>query len=288
MGYRTILTLLEGGHVDRSELHITGLIAGRFGAHVDALFVRRDPHASFPMVGEGMSAEVVERIMASVEQENDAHSTAARAAFDRWCEDAGIPMIDTPSADRKATARWIEETGRPTELMARHGKLSELLVIKSPSIGDTGAFNPTIEAALFDTGRPVLLAPNPQPKTVGASISIFWNDSPEASRAVAGALPLIAGADKVEVLCVDEGSFDVRSAEQLASSLAWYGCRATARALESKGRFAGEAMLEAAAEAEADLVVMGAFSHSRLRQMVFGGVTRHMLEVVARPVLMAH
>lgn len=288
MTYRTILTLLEGGEVDRSELHAAGLIAGRFGSHVDALFVRRDARASFPMVGEGMSAEVVERIMASVEQENDAHAAAARRAFDTWREGAGVPLADTPAAERKATARWIEETGRAAEIMARRGKLAELIVIKSPSIGETGAFDPMVEAALFDTGRPVLMAPTPQPKTIATSISIFWNDSPEASRAVLGALPLIGGAEKVEVLCVDEGSFDAASAERLAASLGWYGCRAEARTLRPKGRSAGEAMLEAAAEADADLVVMGAFSHSRLRQMVFGGVTRHMLEVVARPVLMAH
>jgi hypothetical protein len=93
MGYRTILTLLEGGHVDRSELHVSGLIANRFGAHVDALFVRRDPRSTIPMVSEAMSADVIERVMASVEEENEEHAKATRG-------DGARPLRHPPPRSR--------------------------------------------------------------------------------------------------------------------------------------------------------------------------------------------
>ena len=145
----------------------------------------------------------------------------------------------------------------------------------------------SLGSALFDTGRPVLVVPpNPLP-TVGRRIAIAWNGSPKASRAVAAALPFLEKAETITILTVPVGKRG-SSGEALASYLGLHGLKATVESVDPQGKSAGRALLEHAQGRGVDLLVMGAWGHSRIREMILGGATREVLAQTTLPVLMAH
>jgi nucleotide-binding universal stress UspA family protein len=147
----------------------------------------------------------------------------------------------------------------------------------------------TLEAALFDSGRPVLIAPPASPRQLGRNILIAWNCSTEQARTTALAMPLLRLAEKITVLTVEGGTVAGPSGEQLARSLQMNGIAAEPITVTPPGkRSTGEAILAKAEELGCDLIIKGAYTQSRLRQMIFGGATRHILAKAMLPVLMAH
>jgi nucleotide-binding universal stress UspA family protein len=287
MTLRTVLTMLEGADRDTIDLEAARHLAADFGCHVDLLHVRRDGLSAMPMVGEGLSADLIEMVQAQVEKEEAAIADKCRAIFDKWMKDNNIASGASPSAAQKASARLIDVVGQSGEEIARHGKHADLVVLRSPSVDD-GDLSPAAEAAIYDTGRPVLFSPRQELKTLGKRVSVFWNDTVEASRAAQAAMPFMKRADAVQIMAVDDDSFDPQTVADYAASLGWHDIKAEATLVKPDSRSAGEALLDAAWDNEADLIVMGAFSHSRLREMILGGVTQHILKVAGRPVLMMH
>jgi nucleotide-binding universal stress UspA family protein len=287
MTLRTILTLLEGADKDTIDLEAARLLAARFGCHVDLLHVRRDGLSAIPMVGEGLSADLIEMVQAQVEQEEESVAQKCRAVFDQWLANNSIPEVSTPSPATKASARLVDVIGQSGDQVARLGKLADLVVLRAPSVED-GVLSQAAEAAIYETGRPVLFSPRQELSSLGTRISVFWNNTAEASRAVQAAMPFLHKAEAVQIMAVDDDSFDPNTVKEFAASLGWHGITAEPVLLTPDQRSAGEALLDAAWDFGADLVVMGAFSHSRLREMILGGVTRHILQVAGRPVLMMH
>jgi nucleotide-binding universal stress UspA family protein len=148
----------------------------------------------------------------------------------------------------------------------------------------------TVEAALFDSGRPVLIVPplTSEPAALGDTVVISWNGSTETARAVSFAMPFLIRARRVVVLTVEGATVEGPSGEQIAATLRLHGVSATALTKEDERRSPGAAILAQARELGADLLVKGAYTQSRLRQMIFGGPTQHILEHAELPVLMAH
>ena len=146
----------------------------------------------------------------------------------------------------------------------------------------------TLESALFESGRPVLIAPPTSPRSLATNIMIAWNRSTEQARATAFAMPLLKRAERVTILTVEGATVAGPSGEELARSLAAHGITAATMTLPASKANAGETILRKAAELGCDLIVKGAYTQSRLRQMIFGGTTRHILTNANLPVLMAH
>jgi nucleotide-binding universal stress UspA family protein len=287
MTIRTVLTMLEGGDSDVVDLTAVGQLVKTFPAHVDLLHVRRDPRSVMPMVGEGLSADLIDMVQSQVEKEEETLAARCRGIFDRWVASTGLPELDAPSGDAKASARLVDMVGESASLMATLGKMADLVVLPAPSL-EGGDLSPAAEAAIYDTGRPVLFSPRRELETLGKRVSLFWNDTVESSRAAKAAMPFLKKAEAVQINSVPDDSVDEDMVKAFAASLAWHGIKADVRLVESGDRSAGEALIDAAWEFESDLLVMGAFSHSRLREMILGGVTRHIMQVAGRPVLMAH
>jgi nucleotide-binding universal stress UspA family protein len=147
---------------------------------------------------------------------------------------------------------------------------------------------PPLEAALFDSGRPVLIVPASTPKTIARNVLIAWNGSSEQARTNAFAAPLLRLADKVTVLTVEGATTPGPSGEEAARHLRQNGIKATALTVKPGARTSGEVILNQAASLGCDLLVKGAYTQSRLRQMIFGGATRYILANATLPVLMAH
>jgi nucleotide-binding universal stress UspA family protein len=147
---------------------------------------------------------------------------------------------------------------------------------------------PPLEAALFESGKPVLLVPKTAPTVLGRNILVAWNGSTEQAHTNTCAMPLLKRAEQVTVLASEGHISDGPSAEQAALHLRRNGVKATALTVKTGDRTTGEVILDYTASLGCDLLVKSAYTQSRLRQMIFGGATRHILAHASLPVLMAH
>jgi nucleotide-binding universal stress UspA family protein len=180
------------------------------------------------------------------------------------------------------------ETGDEPSWLAEHGRASDMLVVGREREGEPVAMD-VLEAALMVTGRPVLIAPPKLRSELSGVVAIAWKDRPEAARAVAAAQPFLHLADQVIILAVSEDArTDERSCEHLRHALAWHNPRTSVQHLKPEGRPAADTLLAAAAAMNADLLVMGGYGHSRVREVIFGGFTRRVLSHADLPVLMMH
>ena len=289
LAIKTILSAISGSTRDDAALTAACDVATQLDAHVDVLFARMSPTDAVPMVGEGVSSTVVEQLVTTAEREWSHRAGAARRSFDAICARTGLPIHDTPPGPGRATIQWREQTGREDLLVRQLCPLYDLIVLANQSGGDGDLqFTLTLESALLSGGRPILLAPPQMPATVGRRVAIAWNGGPQCARAVSGALPLIARAEAVHVLSAATPRTDVARAIELTDYLAWHGISAVAQGIDPSGVKVGVALLDKAADVGADLFVMGGYGHSRMREMILGGVTRHVLSNATLPVLMAH
>jgi len=184
---------------------------------------------------------------------------------------------------------WFDEVSPGEALVGSHGRAFDVIVMGRPGADTQASYQRAIESALFESGRPVVLAPPAAPKQIATNIMIHWNGSTEQARANAFAMPLLRLAKRVTVLTVHGGQ-DVPgpSADQVRKQLRYNGIAAEPASVEVEGRSTGEAVLAAAAAEGCDLLIKGAFTRNRLRQMIFGGATSHIMHHADLPVLMAH
>jgi nucleotide-binding universal stress UspA family protein len=285
MSIRKILVPVDGTPAARPVLETAFAVGRHLAAHVEALHVRPDPRDAIPLVGEGMSGAMIEELITITEEEGASRAAKARAMFDEVREAAAFPTEGKPSSTGLSAA-WREETGREDEATVHSGRLADLVVVGRPTAQAEAPSRMTFNAALFETGRPVLVAPLQTVQSIGRTIAIAWSGSAEASRAVAAALPFIERADASVILSIASDDTAGTAGTELADYLAWHGLAAGCHTVSGEGVAVGEALLKACAGV--DLLVMGAYTHSRLRQLILGGTTRHVLEQAAIPLLMAH
>jgi len=191
-----------------------------------------------------------------------------------------------PRLGEGATASFEVVTGREDDLVAQLARLADICIVPHPEGGDEVSSSNALHAVLFDSGRPVLIAAHEVPPSIGERVCVAWNGTPESAEAVAAALPWLERARAVRILHADEYQRRGPAAPELAKYLLLHGIAAEVAQFRPVDREVGRGLLAAAAEFGADLLCMGAYSHSRLRQLILGGVTRHVLEKARIPVLM--
>jgi nucleotide-binding universal stress UspA family protein len=285
MSIRIILTPLFGDDADAAAAQAAFAVTRRFDAHVEGLFARIDPLDTIPIVGEGVSPTVMDDLIKAAQVEMDKRASAAKAHFEAARTAAGVALAERPPAPG-TSARWSDITGRREEVIARKARVSDLVVFgNQPS--DSPELSGAIETTLVGGGRPLLLAPKGV-RTIGERVAIAWNDSAESARALASALPFVEAASTVHVLTAETWRTRFEATEDLADYLEWRGIVCERRSIAAEDETVGAALLRAASEAGADLLVMGGYGRSRLRELVLGGVTRHVLTHAQLPVLLAH
>ncbi|MFM2041886.1 MAG: hypothetical protein RLY86_462 [Pseudomonadota bacterium] len=289
MLFRKIVCVLGGGDGDSGALATAFALARPAEGHVQALSIRTDPRDAVPMLGEGLSGTLVQEIMANAEDDNRTRARTCRTLFEAERTRAGAVLADQPPGPGGLTTAWVDVTGRPEEVVARAARLADLTVFPALSGAERDmAAELEVEAALLASGRPLLLAPPVAPAAIGRSIAIAWNGGAEAARAVDAAMGLITKAETVTILVAATTKTEPGVADGLVEYLAWHGVRAGVRPVRGGADGVGAALLETAGDLDADLLVMGGYGTSRLKEMILGGVTRHVLSHADRPVLMAH
>ena len=247
----------------------------KFGAHVDAIHFRPDPLTLLPVSDDGVPLDLLEEIRKSAAAAANERESATRAIFERLSKATAVP------------ASWQVSTGEEIDVASAAARLRDLTVFGRPDESTAPEWRRIVHAVLFGSGRPVLLLPRTPPSSFGDHVAVAWNGSKESSRAVAESLPFLQQAKQVTVLSA--GALDpYASAAGLVAYLERHDIRAVAREFESGHESIGKALLEQARQANADLMVMGGYSHSRLREVILGGATREIVDESDLPVLMAH
>ncbi len=286
MAIRKLLLPMTGTAAGESALATAIMVARQWNTHIHALHVRTDARDVAPLTGEGLSGAMIQDMMQATDRESGERSSRVRVLFDRVIAEAGI-VLDHPMyrADHPS-ASFSTMVGREDDIVAQQARVSDLIVVPHPESGEDASSSDALHAVLFDSGRPVLIAPHRTPATLGARIAVAWNGTAEGAAAVLAVLPWLQRARAVRILSAVEYQRSGPPADALATYLALHGVATELATFRPLDREVGAGMLGAAREFGADMLAMGAYSHSRLRQLILGGVTRHVLEHASLPVLM--
>lgn len=282
---KTILAEVTGNAADETVLETARQVAERHGGHITALHVKRD------MLEPTWDAGAVDYgpIIDILQQEAKKRETVARRRFEDWKKRNRLTEKAEPPGGKKPTISFVAQSGIARGLLTDEGRVADLTVMLRPEIApaDTSA---EFETFLFDTGRPVLLLPTKFDADLYKHVLVAWDGSIEAARAVALAMPFLEEAEKVSVYTGGDqpATRSGRPAADLVKNLAWHDIKVGIAPVDPKASSIGADLLNACRKTKASLLVMGAYHHSRLRQVVLGGVTRHVLANAKLPLLLTH
>ena len=283
---KTILVPLEESDVLPSILEVALIVAKRFNSYVEGLY-EQPGLTEVVVAGEGLGVTPPDLVETFQQQEKE-RAFRAHELFEAFMKGKGVVLNGGGAPQGHPTAGWVEEEVPGRDLVGNRGRLFDLIVVGRPVRNSATPTMSLLEAALFETGRPVLIAPPKPPFGLGRNVVVSWNGSYETPRCISFAMPLLREAEKVTVLQIEEGMVPGPTANDATIHLRRNGINAEARNVEAGRRTAGEAVLEEAEKIDADLLIKGAYTRSRIRQMIFGGITSHILNAAEMPVLMCH
>lgn len=279
MPFKSVMSVLTDVDFAEHTLKQASQFAREHRAHLDVLALGVD-RSQMGYYFSGASAVVVETSLNQAREEAKAIERQAEAYLQktecRWAVEAGVSQMTEVARHVAARARF-----------------SDLMILPKPYGENHGyEMETTVEAALFDAGAPVLVVPE-SGKTITkpSAITVAWNESQEALRAAKAALPLLTEADLVRVLVIDPPTHGPNRSDPgglLSTFLARHGVRVEIDVLSKSMPRVSDVLLRHAQDTEAEMIVMGAYGHSRFRESILGGATRHMLELAEIPVFMAH
>lgn len=287
MPFRSILVPLEESDILDSVLETALVFAQRYESYIEGLCIRPTLAGAVAVGFEG-GAAALSGTEEQFEQEQRARAERLHEHFRKFVEKHNIPEAE--HGVPKLCARWVEDEASGIGVFGQRARVFDLTVVGRPMPGSmTPAMN-TLETVLFESGRPILVAPPTAPTTVASNIVIGWNGGTETARAIALAKFLLREADKVTVLAVEGGMVPGPSAEDVVNNLRRDAVVAEVKEVPGRrsAAEAGKIILEEAAALNADLVIKGGYTQSRLRQMIFGGATAAILANAEVPVFMAH
>ncbi|PSC02928.1 universal stress protein [Alsobacter soli] len=281
MVMKSVLVPIEDNEGAQSILQTALVFARRFGSCLEAV-------APLPLIDNYIVGEMVPLWPPAQTGTGDS-SREALLLFERFMEEHDVHRRERASQG----PCWAMREGAllGDSAVAAHARVFDISIVGRPGSGSAGPRLSLLEAVLFESGRPVLMAPPAglsERSTIGETVVIAWNCSTETARAVAMAMPILVQARRIRVLTVEGATVPGPSGEDLVRRLRLDGVEADAVTVTPAGMTAGEASLDHARAFGADLMIKGAYTQSRLRQMIFGGVTSHILANATLPVLFAH
>lgn len=279
MGYKSIVTVVTDAEIDKAALNASIKIARLEGAHLDVLCLGIDrTQPGFYYAGAN----------ALVIQDNLIQAQTDAEALEKKVNDE----LDGQDITWAISAATVQMAGL-TPFVAHRARFADLVILPRPyGPGRGHESEAIIEAVLFNSHVPVVVIPDGSdfPDAVGQTI-IAWNESAEALAAIRAALPFLKGADRVDIAIIDPPTHGPDRSDpggQLSQMLVRHGVRAEVSVLAKTMPRVSDVLCRHCGDKDADLLVMGAYGHSRFREFILGGATRNMLEVAEVPVLLAH
>ena len=283
--FRKILVPVRGdGKGDNVFGHAVA-IAKRFKAHIEVTHCRPRPDDMLPF-GVPVPAFLKEMLVKQAGQLDDNEENRLHTEFSDLVVEYGLKEADGPNGDGP-TASWVEELGKQIDVIKHHGRLSDLICVAKPDRDRNLGAN-TLKTALFNTGTPVMMCPPSitPPKVLGEHVSIAWNGSTEASRAVALTMDMITKAKKVTVLSAGD-EIHGATVDDLIDYLGVRGVKVQVDRFKAKKKI-GLELIERSQAAGADLMIMGAYGDSHESEAVFGGNTQVIVDNAQIPVVFVH
>lgn len=278
MAFKDILVLVDRSPAAAGRIEVAARMASPFGAHVTGLHVTGPP-----VIPPSVTAEVAQAVLDAYAELHGEAAEKARSLF--------MAHVSRPGV----AAEWRQSEGETSDVVAMHARCADLAVLgqDDPEAPAMDTPRGLVERVLLGSGRPVLVIPYIGARgAVGEEVAVAWNGTREATRAVNDALPLLRRARRVTVLTINarggpEGRGDVPGPD-IALHLARHDVRVEFKAIESEEVAVPEMLLSSVADLGADLLVMGGYGHSRLRELVMGGATRGILQAMTTPVFLSH
>lgn len=278
MAYKNLLVHLDDGKACAGRVAAAIDLARAHEAHLTGLYVAADPY-----LPGNIRAELPAKVLATLEEQADARMRAAVATYAKAVEKSGL-AVDTRTARCTAT--------NVADVVALHARYADLAVIGQPDSEAAGEVASHLaEDIVLSAGRPALVIPYiGAGKRLGSRVAIAWDAGREAARAVNDALPILKRADKVTALVIDphKGDHGPEPGADIALHLARHGVKVEAQYIPAVDLSIANALLSRLVDLDIDLLVMGAYGHSRLREWILGGVTRTIFREMTVPVLMSH
>jgi nucleotide-binding universal stress UspA family protein len=272
-GFRDLVAYVDHGAGSRARLAFAARFARNQGAHLVAL------HALIePVLPSSVRAFAGASLMESLRDQARETAAAVRKTVAELGNAEGIDI------------EYREAWGVPSDVALVHARHADAIVVPQPDRRAAGDGALLAETLVMEAGRPVLIVPSAGDYAgLARHVVCAWNGTRESARAVADALPLLCRAEKVSILSIDpQGSEKRVPGADIALHLARHGVAAEATTTHTDGMGVGDALLSRIADLGADMLVMGAYGHSRAREAVFGGATRDVLDRMTVPVLMSH
>ncbi len=277
MACKTILVHIDAGKRCPARIEIAIALARQYDAHLiglNALTSVELPGYMLAGVGGASIAEIRKR-------NTDELTASAKAVFSKAVSAAGL-----------TTAEWRESGRDAVDAVTLHGRYADLIVIGQPWAEDSsGVGSGFAERVALEAGRPVLMVPYAGNfRTVGKRIFVGWNGSREATRAITDAIPFLQRAESVQVIVINPqaGEHGAMPGSDIALYLARHGVNVEVFMDNADQKDVGNEILSRAADFGADLIVMGAYGHSRFTEMVMGGASRTVIDSMTVPVLLSH
>ena len=274
MSYKTILVHVGADARSSVRLELAIALARRFEAHLVGISVQ-------PLIRLPVYVAIDPLIVEQQERAADRETVEAAALFRSATAAAGV-----------AGAEWRTEAAGPVDALLLHARYADLLILGQRDPAETWAAGPDFpNEVLLAAGRPVLVVPYTGSfRDTGNRVVVAWNASREAARAVTDAIPLLRGAAAVRIITINPraGRHGEIPGADIGLYLARHGVRVEVAKDDGVNIDVGNELLSRAADFEADLIVMGAYGHSRMRELVMGGATRTIIDSMTVPVLLSH
>lgn len=289
--FKTILVPVRGDDGDKASLGTALSFATLFGGHIEVAHTRCSPPVVAASGGGKNTTEVISELQyASSLRDWDRHSgQRARRQFRKFCTDAKIARADTPGRKRGVSASWISGEGDEIEWIVRLGRGSDVVVLHAAQ-PDEGGFSPEETGEIIlSRGGPVILAPSQPPTRIARTIAIAWKGTAEATATLSAAMPLLYQAEKIFVVSVSEkGAAIDPSVDDVVRRLRRHDLNVVPDRIAADRRSAAAGLKEHVDDLKADLLVMGAYGHNRMRQFIFGSFTKEVLLGASIPVFLSH
>jgi nucleotide-binding universal stress UspA family protein len=284
----TMLVLLTGGSTDAGVCGAAAAIGRQLQAHLECFHPRfhageiavNMPHAGFAM------GPAVAEMLAEIDEEANRRADTARECFIELCRSERITVARTPRSGL-FSAGWLDRPAGPLDAVISAARYRDVIVA-ARSRSNLGLPSDFLERLVLESGRPVLVAPDRSPCREPRTVMVWWKEGPQAARALAAAMPLLIRANRVIVTAAKEHARTPGDLSELVGELCLHGIHAEANVLPEEPGPITHRLLAVAEEKAADLVVLGAYSHSHARESVFGGVTQAVLGSADLPVLLVH
>lgn len=291
MSRSVILAVVMGTPADTGVLNAAEALSQIYDSHIEVLHPRLDPYRVLAGLVDSIRGLGTSDIIVGITQNIERRAALAKSAFATWVgrHDARVDLPPARAAMSYAngtTASWREYEGTYDGALTQYGRLADLIVVAQPASAANLSQDTIVEAAIFVTGRPVLCVPLGQETFDMRHVAIMWNGSLQAARAVGDAMPLLSACADAVVLTA--GAVDGPDAMDLVERLVLRGIDARTRRIPASPDTTPGVLLKILSEIHCGLAVMGGYGHSRLRELLLGGVTRQMLADARIPLLLAH